>query len=213
MLPLLPIFLILNVVAFAWARPSPKVPSVKDGSRWGRPSHLHRKRQSYTPTNEVNTTASTPSTIAPKLNIFAPLSNDEAAAVIAFLHNQTDLNLTAAADAGPWDNSIMVVDLLVPNKTDALAYLDGNATVPERWAYASLLFGATEEPYAQDWVIGPLGGQMGYWPNTFQTHTEAAKIRVYDMDSSSDFLANIAMNMSDVISDVLNGELSWKSSC
>lgn len=36
---------------------------------------------------------------APKSNIFAGLTNDEAAAVTLFLHGQKSLNLTAAADA------------------------------------------------------------------------------------------------------------------
>lgn len=36
---------------------------------------------------------------APKSNIFAGLTNDEAVAVTAFLHGQKSLNLTATADA------------------------------------------------------------------------------------------------------------------
>jgi hypothetical protein len=38
-------------------------------------------------------------TEAPKTNIFAGLSDDEAAAVTSFLHEQESLNLTAAAEA------------------------------------------------------------------------------------------------------------------
>ena len=38
-------------------------------------------------------------TNAPKTNIFAGLTNDEAAAVTSFLHDQKSLNLTAAATA------------------------------------------------------------------------------------------------------------------
>ena len=38
-------------------------------------------------------------TKAPKSNIFAGLTNDEAAAVTSFLHRQSSLNLTAAATA------------------------------------------------------------------------------------------------------------------
>lgn len=39
------------------------------------------------------------STKAPKTNIFAGLTDDEAAAVTTFLHGQESLNLTAAANA------------------------------------------------------------------------------------------------------------------
>ena len=38
-------------------------------------------------------------TKAPKSNIFAGLTNDEAAAVTSFLHSQSSLNLTAASTA------------------------------------------------------------------------------------------------------------------
>lgn len=58
-----------------------------------------------------------PTVTAPHTNVWAGLSTDEAAAVVGFLHNNTDLNLTAAADAGSWDNVITNLDLAAPNKT------------------------------------------------------------------------------------------------
>jgi primary-amine oxidase len=71
-----------------------------------------------------------------------------------------------------------------------------------------LIFGPTEEPYAQDWVVGPLpiSEKTGYWPNTFGTQAKDAKIRVFDMDDSYDFLVENAMSMSDVLEDLLNGQ-------
>lgn len=65
--------------------------------------------------------------------------------MISFLHNQTELNLTANADAGEYDNAITVVDLVQPNKTSALDYLDGNGTAPARYGKAVVMFGATDE--------------------------------------------------------------------
>ena len=58
-----------------------------------------------------------PTVNAPYPNVWAGLSIDEAAGVVNFLHNHTDLNLTAAADAGSWDNVITNLDLAAPNKT------------------------------------------------------------------------------------------------
>lgn len=52
------------------------------------------KRQELIPNETV-----APSTSAPKDNIWRSLSNDEAASVIAYLHKQKKLNLTAVADA------------------------------------------------------------------------------------------------------------------
>jgi primary-amine oxidase len=182
------------------ARPSPKVPSfVKAPHR-----HGHRN-------NDGASLSIPPKTTAPYKNIFNSLSNDEAASVIGYLHAQDSLNLTSSDEAGSWDNSIMVLDLYTPNKTDALSYFSGGE-MPERWAVASISFGATEEPYVQDWVIGPLplksdGQGAMFYPDTFGTHGEA-KIRIYDMDDSSAFVYDKAMEMQDVLRDLLDSESS-----
>ncbi|OCF40116.1 hypothetical protein I317_06067 [Kwoniella heveanensis CBS 569] len=191
---------ILALLGVSSAIPQPKLPSVRKPG-W-RP---HTRRQEAS-TDSTNAWASPPSTEAAKTNIWKYLSNDEAAGVIGFLHDQAELNLTAVDDSGPWDNTIMVVDLLPPNKTDALAYLDGDGDIPQRWAVASLLFGATEEPYAQDLVVGPLpvSDETTYFPYTFGTHASEAKIRVYDMDSSKKLLVGAAMSIKDIISDLTN---------
>ncbi|WRT68621.1 uncharacterized protein IL334_005599 [Kwoniella shivajii] len=172
-------FTLLTLLGSTLALPQPKISSIR------RPGWRPNRRDLHT--DSTDTSSSPPTTTAPKDNIWNVLSNDEAADVISFLHSKDDLNLTSVDDAGSWDNTIMVIDLLAPNKTDALDYLDKNGTMPERWAIASLLFGATEEPYAQDWVVGPIPitNDSSYYPYTFGTHTPEAKIRVYDMDSHS----------------------------
>jgi primary-amine oxidase len=187
-------FLFLAVTASA--RPSPKVPS------FVKAPHRHHYRNNDSPS------LSTPQkTTAPYKNIFNSLTNDEAASIISFLHSQESLNLTAADSAGSWDNSIMVVDLAAPNKTDALSYFAGGDE-PSRWATASISFGATEEPYVQQWVVGPLPLDDGamFYPDTFGTHTDDAKIRIYDMDDSSAFVYDKAMEMDDILHDLLESE-------
>lgn len=153
----------------------------------------------------------TPPTVkAPYSNIFAQLSNDEAAGVIQFLHDQSSLNLTAADEAGDWDNSILVVDLYTPNKTDALAYFDGGAS-PERWAIASMVFGATEEPYVQDWVVGPLpiaANSTQFYPYTPSAKVPEGKIRVRDMDSSHEWTQSFLIELSDVLGDLLQANFT-----
>ncbi|WWC90478.1 uncharacterized protein L201_005414 [Kwoniella dendrophila CBS 6074] len=168
--------ILLALLGVSSAIPQPKISALR------RPGWRPHRRQ--LPFDSTDTSSSSPTVLAPKDNIWNSLSNDEAADVIAFLHSKNDLNLTAQEDAGSWDNTIMVVDLLPPNKTDALNYFDGDGDKPERWAIASLLFGATEEPYAQDWVVGPIPTTENstYYPYTFGTHAHEAKIRSYDMD-------------------------------
>ncbi|KAF7334468.1 Amine oxidase [Mycena venus] len=150
-----------------------------------------------------------PVSVAPKTNIFISLSNDEAASVISFLHKQTELNLTAAADAGPWDNAIEVVDLVQPNKTDALHYLDHNGPIPARYALARIAFGATEEPYVQDFIVGPLpiSNASTYESLDWATTSGSAKIRNYNADERliNQWNLNVTATVADIVLDLLNG--------
>ncbi|KHO00534.1 Copper amine oxidase [Metarhizium album ARSEF 1941] len=99
-----------------------------------------------------------PSVSAPHGNIWAALTDKEAADVVDLLRrDSTGLNLTAYDSAGSWDNKILLVELLLPNKSDALPLLNNKTTkAPRRCARATLMFGATPNPYLQDYVIGPL---------------------------------------------------------
>lgn len=65
-------------------------------SKFGRRAPLNRRQAS---TSGACSTGNQITTTAPKSNIFAGLTNDEAAAVTSFLHGQSNLNLTAAATA------------------------------------------------------------------------------------------------------------------
>lgn len=47
---------------------------------------------------------------APRENIWAGLTDSEAASLLIWLFDQSDLNLTATSSAGDWDNSMYVMD-------------------------------------------------------------------------------------------------------
>lgn len=188
-------------------RPAPKVP------KYVTAPHRHQQRH-YSHQHPPSGSKSIPQKVtAPYTNIFNSLTNDEAASVIAFLHTQGTLNLTVGAEAGAWDNSIMVIDLYAPNKSDALPYLQGDGDKPGRWALASISFGATPEPNVQEFVVGPLplGDDAGYHLNTFGTHGEGAKIRIYDMDDSAGFAYGHAMDMKDILHDLLDSESPYRT--
>jgi hypothetical protein len=61
--------------------------------------------------------------------------------------------ISTSAYVFSWDNSITVVDVLRPNKTDVLSYLDGHQKPPQRWARATVWFGATEQPWVQEFQV------------------------------------------------------------
>lgn len=85
---------------------------------------------------------------APKQNIWAELTEIEAAEVNDFILEEfADLNLTKHPKSAR-DNSIFVVETLKPNKTDAISYLYGDGpSPPERWAKAAIAQNLEDGPY------------------------------------------------------------------
>lgn len=132
----------------------------------------------------------------------------EAASVVSFLHDQ--LNLTAAADAGPWDNIITAIDLAVPNKTESLSYLDGNQTAPGRFAVASIMFNTDVHPYLEDWIVGPLpiSNDSTAQPYSFRSTKGSSKIRNHDADSDKveEFVKTITEPMDDIVEYLLGAK-------
>ncbi|TEB24011.1 copper amine oxidase [Coprinellus micaceus] len=93
----------------------------------------------------------------PKKNIWAGLTKDEVTTVLGYVHDPVSgLNLTAYDKKGLWDNYVYLVEQIMPNKTDALAYIDGKGTAPDRYARVAISFGATDQPYYEDYIVGPL---------------------------------------------------------
>ena len=52
-----------------------------------------------------------------------------------------------------YDNHVKSLELLQPNKTDVLPYLDGTSGPPERWARVVIVQGATEIPYVVTYMV------------------------------------------------------------
>ncbi|KXJ85223.1 copper amine oxidase [Microdochium bolleyi] len=130
-----------------------------------------------------------PTTVGPYKNIWQGLTEKETVDVIQFLHSDAvGLNLTAAANASDWDNAILSVELMLPNKTEVLQYIDGNATAsPVRHARAILMFGATENPYVREYMVGPLPicNTSTVSPYTFRTTRGGdGKVTVRNADQS-----------------------------
>ncbi|MCJ1391556.1 hypothetical protein MMC18_004420 [Xylographa bjoerkii] len=94
-----------------------------------------------------------------KQNIWADLSDLEFNDVLTFLYSRPEgLNLTKGAVATPWDNRILLVEALSPNKSGSLQYLDGGSKPPARWAHVTVSRAATEveEATLVDYMVGPL---------------------------------------------------------
>jgi len=48
------------------------------------------------------------------------------------------------------------MDLLQPNKSDVLPFLQEKAAAPARYARVGILFANVDEPYYQEYMVGPL---------------------------------------------------------
>lgn len=101
---------------------------------------------------------------APHENLWKPLTEQESLSVQEWLYDQKELNLTQFTKASMSDNSIWFIELITPNKTDALPYLDSSSTnkraskssPPKRYARAVLFNGGSSVPHVKELQIGPL---------------------------------------------------------
>ncbi|KAH7341181.1 copper amine oxidase [Pyrenochaeta sp. MPI-SDFR-AT-0127] len=84
---------------------------------------------------------------SPRVNPWQSLSEEESRGINALLRRR--LNLT-----GNYGSSYQL-NLLHPNKTDVLPYLDQDAKEPARYARATVQFGH-EDLYWQEYIVGPL---------------------------------------------------------
>ena len=91
---------------------------------------------------------------APRANIWGRLTREETHGLEKWLIAQEELNLTHSFR--DWHNYVSDYDLIQPNKSDVLAYLDGTAPAPIRYAQVTLANLATETPNFSHIMVGPL---------------------------------------------------------
>ncbi|KAH9428700.1 hypothetical protein MCOR27_006242 [Pyricularia oryzae] len=98
-------------------------------------------------------------TKAAKANPFTALSQDEVDSVMRWVSNPAlGLNLTSptAENLAQTDNYVWHVEVLKPNKTDVLAYLDGGASSVPRHARVVINEGGRDVPRVAEYYVGPL---------------------------------------------------------
>ena len=136
-------------------------------------AHAQAKRAA--PVNGSACIEAAPANIkAPKKNVWAQLAANETISVQHWLHQQTDLHITR----GYSDNGTHIagLELQIPNKTDVLAYIDGNGAEPARYARTLLTVGQTSFDYI---LVGPLpvGSRTKSQPLTFPFTSGTNSIR------------------------------------
>ncbi|KAK3384889.1 copper amine oxidase [Podospora didyma] len=200
------------------ARPSPepKLPWGRHGAgKKKMADHIKRAMAGERRANNESACAYTLTTTitAPKPNIWGPLTDVETASVVEWLFAQDDLNLTTTEDATAWDNTIVLVEALWPNKTDALGFIDGNATAPTKYAHVIINNRATDAPYYTDIQVGPLplDNTTASWvPLTYpyNKQNEPGKVRNLDADQEamySEWLYVHSATVADITLELWNG--------
>ncbi|KAG4421066.1 hypothetical protein IFR04_005829 [Cadophora malorum] len=148
---------------------------------------------------------------APYPNVWSGLTGEETASVTAWLFSQPQFNLTVTAEAGDWDNSLLMIELMEPNKTDVLNYLENSGPLPSRYAHVIINHRASEEPVYQDLLVGPLPLQhdtVTSEPLTYPyTRKTEGKVRNLDADDETwqAWKANVSSTILDITLDLWNG--------
>ncbi|RPA74463.1 amine oxidase catalytic domain-containing protein [Ascobolus immersus RN42] len=152
---------------------------------------------------------------APYENIFSGLTTQETVDLTSFLIKDSGLNLTLSENATAWDNTIITLELLTPNKTDALAHTDGTSAPPTRYAHVVIDFRAREDAYIQNFMVGPLPVKKGSTkavPLDFPYNGKnGGKIRNYQVDAGLkyEFLVNVTTAIDDITLDLFNISLKF----
>ncbi|CAJ2507483.1 Uu.00g086690.m01.CDS01 [Anthostomella pinea] len=201
-----------------YALPQPKVPArMQWAHNRGKKIARNALRQSlegrsYSNVSVACSTSQAASITAPSDNVWAGLTDIEAVSVVSWLFGQSSLNLTATENATEWDNTILLVELQIPNKTDVVAHIDGGGPSPTRYAHVVLDHRSTEEPYYQDLLVGPLplnDATAGYQPLEYPyTRKTAGKVRNLDADAdtlSTEWLYKVGASVADITLDLWNG--------
>lgn len=149
---------------------------------------------------------------APKQNIFAELTEVEAADVYDFILTEFEhLNLTRTPKSGR-DNSVNLIEALRPNKTDAVPYLYEDAPAVERWAKVILGECIGGDPYLVYYMAGPLpvGPNTKVLPleYTFNSGRNWVRNPVLNYLGMEDFALSLAKNVSDITQELLGASIN-----
>lgn len=149
---------------------------------------------------------------APKKNVWLELSEDEATAVFNHVsHGLSHLNLTKHPHSSR-DNFVNTVEVLRPNKTDAVPYLFDNGPTPERWAKVSVADSGSGSPRIVYYMVGPLpvssNTEIRPLSYVFNSGQNWVRNPVYDFAAIQDFGLFLAENVSDITEELLGATVN-----
>ncbi|KAK3317705.1 copper amine oxidase [Cercophora scortea] len=151
------------------------------------------------------------SSSARRENIWSDLTERESIDLIRWLHGPSSgLNLTAVRAATHADDILLVAELLRPNKTDAVAFLDRSGPAPLRFARVTVKRNSVEPPDVAEYLVGPLGhSSQTIEPLRFVYNSgrSATVNPAADVVALSRWMDEVALEVADIIDDLLRRPL------
>ena len=149
---------------------------------------------------------------APRTNVWAELSYAEVDDIHQFLYNvPNDLNLTRNPSGSQWHNQIGLVEVLQPNKTEVLPYLDESSSSPARWARVAVIQGNWSHASLVNYMVGPLpvndNTRILPLEYCYNSGRNAVRIPLMSLVALSDRGQLAALNISDITEDLLGARL------
>ncbi|XP_028268633.1 retina-specific copper amine oxidase [Parambassis ranga] len=86
--------------------------------------------------------------------VFADLTHEEYVQVQQYMLNEKDLDISTNQVTKPSQNFLFLINLSLPKKAEALAYLDAKGPKPVREATVVVFYGT--KGYIKEYVVGPL---------------------------------------------------------
>uniref|UniRef100_A0A3B4BFM1 Amine oxidase n=1 Tax=Periophthalmus magnuspinnatus TaxID=409849 RepID=A0A3B4BFM1_9GOBI len=141
--------------------------------------------------------------------IFADLSVRELKAVRSYLHNIPELGLTSAQDHNLKKNSILLMELHLPKKHEALRALDRGQARPSRQARVVVQFGNQTKPNITEYIVGPLPTPNYHQVKTFKgskpVRFESRPITKVEYEHVEDLLVKIATKAHKLLEKLTGG--------
>ncbi|KIW24633.1 uncharacterized protein PV07_10337 [Cladophialophora immunda] len=151
---------------------------------------------------------------APAENPWAELDEVEASQVYIWLQKNTNIfnstdDRTGGNSRGS-NNPLSLIELLRPNKTSVVDYLDHNGPVPDRWARLSAVETKGDDAFIVEYMVGPLPPSnktqllpLTYCHNSGRNYVQSP---ISDVFALLDWALSIGENASDVTQDLLGAK-------
>ncbi|XP_038154127.1 amiloride-sensitive amine oxidase [copper-containing] [Cyprinodon tularosa] len=141
--------------------------------------------------------------------MFADLTVQEMKAVRSYLHGIPDMKLTDARSKTLKRNSVLLMELHLPKKHEALRALDRGQAKPPRQARVIILFGDQAKPNVTEFIVGPLPSPRSHQVRTIKGHKtvqfESRPITIVEYDHIENLLKKIAVQAHKLIFETTGG--------